>query len=68
MIKCGLHWRDAPKAYGLHKAIYNRIVRWSRLGVFDKIFAELAAKGPLARTLDDRRDAFLGASQRRQPA
>src|SRR6202051_3046797 len=24
---------------------YNRFVRWSRLGVFNKIFAELARKG-----------------------
>lgn len=46
VIKNGLRWRDAPKDYGPHKTIYNRFVRWSRLGVFDKIFAELAAKGP----------------------
>ena len=26
------------------KTIYNRFVRWSRLGVFNKIFAELARK------------------------
>ena len=25
--------------------IYNRFVRWSRLGVFNRIFAELSAKG-----------------------
>src|SRR6202142_2879967 len=31
--------------YGPHKTIYNRFVRWSRLGVFNKIFAELAGKG-----------------------
>ena len=29
----------------LHKTIYNRFIRWSRLGVFNKIFAELARKG-----------------------
>ena len=27
------------------KTIYNRFIRWSRLGVFNKIFAALAAKG-----------------------
>jgi transposase len=37
-----LRWRDAPREYGPHKTIYNRFVRWSRLGVFNKIFAELA--------------------------
>jgi len=46
VIRNGLRWRDAPKDYGPHKTIYNRFVRWSRLGVFNKIFAELASKGP----------------------
>jgi transposase len=45
VIRNGLRWRDAPKDYGPHKTIYNRFIRWSRLGVFDRIFAELAAKG-----------------------
>ena len=42
VIKRGLQWRDAPAAYGPHKTLYNRFVRWSRMGVFNKIFAELA--------------------------
>ena len=29
-----------------HKTLYNRFVRWSRLGVFNKIFIELANKTP----------------------
>lgn len=45
MIRNGLRWRDVPKAYGPRKTIYNRFIRWSRLGVFNRIFAELAAKG-----------------------
>jgi transposase len=45
VIKNGMRWRDAPKEYGPHKTIYNRFIRWSRLGVFNKIFAALAAKG-----------------------
>ena len=45
VIRSGLRWRDAPAAYGPHKTIYNRFIRWSRLGVFNRIFAELAAKG-----------------------
>ena len=44
VLRNGLRWRDAPRAYGPHKTIYNRFVRWSRLGVFNKIFAELAGK------------------------
>jgi len=46
VIRNGLRWRDAPKEYGPHKTIYNHFVRWSRLGVFNKIFAQLASKGP----------------------
>jgi transposase len=45
VIRNGLRWRDAPGEYGPHKTIYNRFIRWSRLGVFNKIFAELARKG-----------------------
>jgi transposase len=45
IIKNGLRWRDAPPGYGPHKTIYNRFIRWSRLGVFNTIFAELARRG-----------------------
>ena len=45
VIKNGLRWRDAPRTYGPHKTIYNRFIRWSRMGVFNRIFAALAAKG-----------------------
>ena len=44
VIRNGLRWRDAPREYGPHKTMYNRFVRWSRLGVFNRIFAELARK------------------------
>ncbi len=43
VIKRGLQWRDAPAEYGPPKTLYNRFVRWSRMGVFDRIFAGLAA-------------------------
>ena len=44
VIKNGLRWRDAPRSYGPHKTIYNRFIRWSRLGVFNRIFVELAGQ------------------------
>ena len=43
VLKHGGRWRDAPECYGPHKTLYNRFVRWSRMGVFDRIFAELAS-------------------------
>ena len=46
VIKNGLQWKDAPAGYGPHKTLYNRFIRWSRLGVFDRIFAGLAGEGP----------------------
>lgn len=44
VIKNGLRWCDAPKEYGPHKTLYNRFVRWSRLGVFNRIFKTLVAQ------------------------
>ena len=43
-IRNGLRWRDAPSDYGPHKTLYNRFIRWSRLGVFDNIFSALVAE------------------------
>ena len=41
VLKRGLQWRDAPREYGPYKTLYNRFIRWSRMGVFDKIFKAL---------------------------
>ena len=46
VIRNGLQWKDALEDYGSHKTRYNRFIRWSRLGVFDRIFAALAGDGP----------------------
>lgn len=32
VIRNGLQWKDAPPGYGPHKTLYNRFIRWSRLG------------------------------------
>jgi putative transposase len=32
VIGNGLRWQDAPAAYGPHKTIYNRFIRWSCMG------------------------------------
>ena len=54
VVRHGLQWRDAPAAYGPHKTLYNRFIRWSRMGVFDRIFAALAAEaGPPERLMID---------------
>jgi putative transposase len=45
VIRNGPRWCDAPAAYGPPKTVDNRFFRWSRLGVFNRIFAALAARG-----------------------
>ena len=46
VIRNCLQWKNAPKGYGPHKTLYNRFVRWSAMGVFDRIFQRLASEGP----------------------
>ncbi len=51
VIRNGLMWRDAPERYGPHKTLYNRFVRWSALGVFNRIFEELASESDATDTV-----------------
>ena len=44
VIRNGLRWRDAPAVYGPHKTIYNRFVRWSRLGYSTRSSPNLRAR------------------------
>jgi transposase len=46
VIKHGPQWKDAPEEHGPHRTFNNLFIRWSRLGVFDRIFAALASEGP----------------------
>lgn len=47
----GLRWQDAPAVYGPYKTLYNRFARWSRMGIFARIFQELAQPGAQGDTL-----------------
>ena len=51
VLRNGRRWQDAPPGYGPHKMLYNRFVRWSRLGVFACIFRDLARPGADGDTL-----------------
>ena len=51
VIRNGLRWQDAPSDYGPHKTLYNRFVRWPRIGVFARIFKEPARPGPDGATI-----------------
>ena len=45
VIRYGLQWKDVPLGHGPPKTLYNRFIRWSRLGVFARVSAALAARG-----------------------
>ena len=51
VTRSGLRWRDAAARYGPHKTLYNRFVRWSRAGVFQRILVELADAGAMPGTI-----------------
>jgi transposase len=51
VIRNGLMWRDAPSVYGPPKTHYNRFIRWSRIGVFNEIFATLAGESEATDTV-----------------
>lgn len=51
VLRNGLRWQDVPAVYGPHKTLYIRFVRWSRLGVFARIFRDLARPGSDGDTL-----------------
>jgi putative transposase len=44
VLKRGLQWRDAPSEYGPDKTLCNQFIRWSRMGVFERIFKELSSQ------------------------
>src|ERR1700719_1693874 len=43
VLKVGCRWVDCPREYGPHKTVYNRFARWSEGGLWQKIFAAVAA-------------------------
>ncbi len=44
VLRTGMPWRDLPERYGPYTTVYNRFNRWSRRGIWKRIFATLAAK------------------------
>ncbi len=51
VIRNGLQWKDAPKAYGPHRTLYNRFIRWNRPGVFGRIFVALTEQAGRSKRL-----------------
>ncbi len=43
VLKSGCRWKDVTAVYGPPTTIYNRFNRWSRRGIWQRIFAALVA-------------------------
>ena len=44
VLRTGMPWRDLPERYGPYTTIYNRFNRWSRRGIWKRMFDTLAAQ------------------------
>lgn len=53
VLRTGAPWRDLPERYGPCTTIYNRFNRWSKRGIWLKIFEELACRSPQSMQLID---------------
>jgi len=43
-LRTGMPWRDLPARYGPYTTAYNRFNRWSRRGIWKRVFDQLASK------------------------
>ena len=41
VLRSGAHWCDLPERYGRWKTVHKRFSRWSKAGVWDRVFADL---------------------------
>jgi len=60
VLRTGMPWRDLPDRYGPYTTAYNRFNRWSRRGIWKKIFDRLASKSR-RQSVSDRQPRFVKA-------
>src|SRR5258708_2850227 len=48
VMENGCKWRRLPERFGNWHTIYTRMNRWSKSGVWDRLFAQLQQEGVLA--------------------
>jgi transposase len=51
VLKAGCRWKDTPSLYGPPTTIYNRFNRWSRRGLWGRVFGELVAQAAMPEEL-----------------
>ena len=53
VLRSGAPWADVPARYGPPTTIYNRFNRWSKAGVWVRVFETLAERSPDSMLLVD---------------
>ena len=43
VIRSGAHWHDLPERYGKYKSVHKRFTRWTKAGVWERIFEALTS-------------------------
>ena len=51
-LRTGAPWRDVPARYGPHQTCSDRLYRWRREGMWDRILAHVQAKADAAGAVD----------------
>jgi len=51
VLQSGCRWRDCPADYGPYTTVYNRFNRWSRRGIWQRIYATLVGQGRICGTV-----------------
>ena len=41
VLRTGARWHDLPERYGKYKGAHTRFMRWARVSVWERIFADL---------------------------
>jgi transposase len=52
VLRTGAPWRDLPERYGKWPTVYSRFQRWRKVGVWDRLLAEVQAASDQAGELD----------------
>ena len=73
IARTGSPWRDLPAEFGLWNSNYQRFARWSRLGVWHRLFVHLAKDADFEEVFIDStivraHQHAAGAAKKRKPS